>query len=60
MIKPDDLNHFKTILANMKKMTLQSQRNSEQTSHALSKVKEQLADVKADHQELKNSSATSR
>ncbi|GAP03443.1 plasmid mobilization protein, truncated [Fructobacillus pseudoficulneus] len=31
VIKPDDLDHFKTILANMKKMTLQSQRNSEQT-----------------------------
>ncbi|MBE4726743.1 mobilization protein, partial [Leuconostoc citreum] len=34
----------------MKKAQLQSQRNAEQTSHELSKVKEQLADVKADHQ----------
>lgn len=53
VIKPDDLDRFKTVLANMKKATLQSQRNSEQTNHELSKVKEQLADVKADHQKLK-------
>ncbi|MGQ2285540.1 mobilization protein [Leuconostoc pseudomesenteroides] len=53
MIKPDDLDRFKTVLANMKKATLQSQRNAEQTSHKLSKVKEQLADVKAAHQTLK-------
>lgn len=53
VIKPDDLDRFKTILANMKKATLQSQRNAEQTSHELSKVKEQLADVKAAHQTLK-------
>ncbi|WP_349551436.1 MobV family relaxase [Leuconostoc pseudomesenteroides] len=53
VIKPDDLDRFKTILANMKKMTLQSQRNAEQKSHELSKLKEQLADVKADHQKLK-------
>ncbi|MBE4726742.1 mobilization protein, partial [Leuconostoc citreum] len=50
VIKPDDLDRFKTVLANMKKTQLQSQRNAEQTSHELSKVKEQLADVKADHQ----------
>ena len=53
VIKPDDLDRFKTVLANMKKATLQSQRNAEQTSHELSKVKEQLADVKAAHQRLK-------
>ncbi|MBD9366994.1 plasmid recombination protein [Leuconostoc mesenteroides] len=53
VIKPDDLDRFKTVLVNMKKATLQSQRNAEQTSHELSKVKEQLADVKADHQKLK-------
>jgi len=53
VIKPDDLDRFKTVLANMKKAQLQSQRNAEQTSHELSKVKEQLADVKADHQKLK-------
>ncbi|MFT8498135.1 hypothetical protein [Leuconostoc pseudomesenteroides] len=53
VIKPDDLDRFKTILANMKKMTLQSQRNAEQISRELSKDKEQLADVKADHQYLK-------
>ncbi|MBS0943258.1 plasmid recombination protein [Leuconostoc mesenteroides] len=53
VIKPDDLDRFKTVLANMKKATLQSQRNAEQTSHELSKVKEQLADVKAEHQKLK-------
>lgn len=53
VIKPDDLDRFKTILANMKKATLQSQRNAEQTSHELSKVKEQLDDVKVDHQKLK-------
>ena len=55
VIKPDDLDRFKTVLANMKKATLQSQRNAEQTSHELSKVKEQLADVKAEHQKLKKS-----
>lgn len=53
VIKPDDLDRFKTVLANMKKATLQSQRNAEQTSHELSKLKEQLADVKAEHQKLK-------
>ena len=53
VIKPDDLDRFKTVLANMKKAQLQSQRNAEQTCHELSKVKEQLADVKADHQKLK-------
>ncbi|MFK8256094.1 mobilization protein (plasmid) [Leuconostoc pseudomesenteroides] len=53
VIQPDDLDRFKTVLANMKKAQLQSQRNAEQTSHELSKVKEQLADVKADHQKLK-------
>lgn len=53
VIKPDDLDRFKTVLVNMKKATLQSQRNAEQTSNELSKVKEQLADVKADHQKLK-------
>ncbi|WP_099045209.1 MobV family relaxase [Leuconostoc citreum] len=53
VIKPDDLDCFKSVLANMKKEQLQSQRNAEQTSHELSKVKEQLAGVKADHQKLK-------
>ncbi|EEJ41780.1 hypothetical protein [Leuconostoc mesenteroides] len=45
----------KTVLANMKKATLQSQQNAEQTSHKLSKVKKQLADVKAEYQKLKKS-----
>ncbi len=53
VLKPDDLDRFKTVLANMKKAQLQSQRNAEQTSHELSKFNEQLADVKADHQKLK-------
>ncbi|WP_349516221.1 hypothetical protein [Leuconostoc suionicum] len=53
MSKPDDLDRFKTVLSNMKKVTLQSQRNAEQISHELSKVKEQLTDVKAEHQKLK-------
>ncbi|MCS8588232.1 MobV family relaxase [Leuconostoc citreum] len=53
VIKPDDLDRFKTVLANMKKAQLQSQRNAEQTSHELSKVKEQLTNIKADHQKLK-------
>lgn len=53
VLKPDDLDRFKTVLANMKKATLQSQRDAEQTNHELSKVKEQLADVTADYQKLK-------
>ena len=53
VIQPDDLDRFKTVLANMKKAQLHSQRNAEQTSHELSKVKEQLTNIKADHQKLK-------
>ncbi|MCP1276923.1 MobV family relaxase [Leuconostoc citreum] len=53
VIKPDDLDRFKIVLANMKKATLQSQHDAEQTNKELVKVKKQLADVKAEYQTLK-------
>jgi len=53
VIKPDDLDRFKTIFANMKRATQQSQRDAEQTNKKLVKVKKQLAAVTAEHQTLK-------
>ncbi len=53
MLKPDDLDRFKNVLATMKKATLQSQHETEELKQTLRQVKDQLADVKADYQSLK-------
>ncbi|HCZ38574.1 MAG TPA: mobilization protein [Brochothrix thermosphacta] len=53
VIKPDDLDRFKTVLATMKKATLQSQHETEELKQTLGQVKAQLADVQADYQNLK-------
>ena len=54
VIKPDDLDRFKSVLANMKKATLQSQRDAADSNQALLKTKSQLAEVQADYQQLKD------
>ena len=53
VLKPDDLNRFKSVLATMKKATLQSQYETKDLKQTLSQVKAQLADVQADYQNLK-------
>ncbi len=53
VIKPDDLDRFKTVLATMKKATLQSQNETEELKQTLGQVKAQLADIQADYQNLK-------
>ncbi|MSB67224.1 MULTISPECIES: MobV family relaxase [Leuconostoc] len=53
VLKPDDLNRFKSVLATMKKATLQSQHETRELKQTLSQVKAQLADVQADYQTLK-------
>lgn len=53
VIKPDDLDRFKNVLATMKKATLQSQHETEELKQTLGQVKAQLADVQADYQNLK-------
>ncbi|MCM0596338.1 plasmid recombination protein, partial [Periweissella fabaria] len=53
VIKPDDLDRFKSILANMKKVTLQSQRDAETINHVLLQTKNQLVAVQDDYQQLK-------
>ena len=53
VIKPDDLDRFKNVLATMKKATLQSQNETQELKQTLRQVKDQLADVKADYQNLK-------
>ncbi len=53
MLKPDDLNRFKSVLATMKKATLQSKHETEELKQTLGQVKAQLADVQADYQKLK-------
>ena len=53
MLKPDDLDRFKNVLATMKKATLQSQNEAEDLKQTLGQVKAQLADVQADYQNLK-------
>ncbi|QAR70231.1 mobilization protein (plasmid) [Leuconostoc mesenteroides] len=53
VLKPDDLDRFKSVLATMKKATLQSQHETEQVKQALGQVKAQLAAVQADYQNLK-------
>ncbi|MBZ1523664.1 mobilization protein [Leuconostoc mesenteroides] len=52
MLKPDDLDRFKNVLATMKKATLQSQHETQELKQTLRQVKDQLADVKADYQNL--------
>jgi len=54
VLKPDDLDRFKSLLANMKKATLQSQRDAADSNQALLKTKSQLAEVQADYQQLKD------
>ncbi|MYV37292.1 mobilization protein [Weissella cibaria] len=53
MLKPDDLDRFKNVVATMKKATLQSQHETEELKQTLGQVKAQLADVQADYQNLK-------
>ncbi|MBZ5967000.1 plasmid recombination protein [Leuconostoc gelidum subsp. gasicomitatum] len=53
VLKPDDLDRFKSVLGTMKKATLQSQHETEELKQTLGQVKAQLADVQADYQNLK-------
>ncbi|WP_345961100.1 MobV family relaxase [Leuconostoc suionicum] len=53
VLKPDDLDRFKSVLATMKKATLQSKHETEELKQTLGQVKAQLADVQADYQNLK-------
>ncbi|HGF7677670.1 TPA: MobV family relaxase [Enterococcus faecium] len=53
VLKPDDLDRFKSVLATMKKASLQSQHETEELKQTLGQVKAQLADVQADYQKLK-------
>ena len=53
VLKPDDLDRFKSVLATMKKATLQSQHETEELKQTLGQVKAQLADIQADYQTLK-------
>ena len=53
VLKPDDLDRFKNVLATMKKATLQSQHETRELKQTLSQVKAQLADIQADYQNLK-------
>ena len=53
VLKPDDLDRFKNVLATMKKATLQSQHETEELKQTLGQIKAQLAEVQADYQNLK-------
>ena len=53
VLKTDDLDRFKSVLATMKKANLQSQHETEELKQTLGQVKAQLADVQADYQNLK-------
>ncbi|WP_042251725.1 MobV family relaxase [Leuconostoc mesenteroides] len=53
VLKPDDLDRFKSVLATMKKATLQSQHETRELKQTLGQVKAQLATVQADYQNLK-------
>ncbi len=53
VLKPDDLDRFKNVLATMKKATLQSQHEAEELQQTLGQVKAQLADIQSDYQNLK-------
>ncbi|MCT3049947.1 mobilization protein, partial [Leuconostoc mesenteroides] len=53
MLKPDDLDRFKNVLATMKKATLQSQNETQELKQTLRQVKAQLAGIQSDYQNLK-------
>lgn len=53
VLKPDDLDRFKSVLATMKKATLQSKHETEELKQTLRQVKAQLADIQSDYQNLK-------
>ena len=53
VLKPDDLDRFKNVLATMKKATLQSNHETEELKQTLRQVKAQLADVQVNYQNLK-------
>ena len=53
VLKPDDLDRFKNVLATMKKATLQSKHETEELKQTLGQVKAQLADIQSDYQNLK-------
>ena len=53
MLKPDDLDRFKSVLATMKKATLQSKHETEELKQTLGQVNAQLADIQSDYQNLK-------
>lgn len=53
VLKPDDLDRFKSVLSTMKKATLQSQHEMEELKQTLGQVKAQLAEVQSDYQNLK-------
>ncbi|MCT3075906.1 mobilization protein [Leuconostoc citreum] len=53
VIKPDDLDRFKNVLATMKKAILQSQHETEELKQTLRQVEAQLAGVQSDYQNLK-------
>ncbi len=53
VLKPDDLDRFKNVLATMKKAALQSQHETEELKQTLGQVKAQLAGIQSDYQNLK-------
>lgn len=53
VLKPDNLDRFKSVLATMKKATLQSQNEAEDLKQTLEQVKAQLAEIQSDYQNLK-------
>ena len=53
VLKPDDLDCFKSVLATMKKATLQSNHETEELKQTLGQVEAQLAAVQEDYQKLK-------
>ena len=53
VLKPDDLDRFKSVLATMKKATLQSNHETQELKQTLGQVKAQLADIQSDYQNLK-------
>lgn len=53
VLKPDNLDRFKSVLSTMKKATLQSQHETEELKQTLGQVKAQLAEVQSDYQNLK-------
>ena len=53
VLKTDDLDRFKSVLATMKKANLQSQHETEELKQTLGQVKAQLAAIQEDYQNLK-------